>query len=1400
VADNVVAEVKIRVRPDTSRFGKDLKRQVKAKVDEVNAKNKFNVKVGLELDDNALKSKLKTTVEKAEKAAGSIEIKVDLDDTKSLDRGIARIKAELLALDESKTIKIDLDTAELESELAALEHRKRTIEFNTKLKGAGVSTLAKLTGARLVQANFKHFLDFFSNLDKKIPAITLLTLAIHGLSGAMIAATADAFSLARSLAQIGPGAVALPGLFGGIAVGLLGSALALRDFNKELPGVKSQLAGIRAEMSDAFWQRARQPMVEMFSVLLPKIQSGFTKTGTALGTFFGNLATSFKDAFDGNVLTRMFARLNSSIRIFAGYTEPIARLFRIFGDAGTKQLPDLARWTGDLVRKFANFMQNAERAGRITVWIETAKERISDLGRVLLNTGRLFRGLARAADNATPTDALDSLANGLDRIQKYVNSGGVQRRLTGLFKAAHVMMSNIAKQSGPAFSRFITTWTTHMTQTLPQVGRIIGKLLKAFFEFASDPAIQRGMTKLLDGIESGVNKLVPLTGILAEKSGAMMGKIGAMADLFGGVFAASVRTITPLLTVLLNVIAGLLEVLAHIPTPVLQVVIAFFAARKAMTLFNAATKLTGLGVLMPALTSASVGLRTFAQSGQKATLVTNGLKNSLAYLRANARTGAAAIGILGASLSATAGEADHGRKVIGNLMTDMGFGFAAGGPIGAAIGMVTALARSQEDLNEKFEQWLGLSGTVYDDDYGKKIMERAAAATKNYANQVDNLKNAMGSFQDRMNGQARFEAFTQLEQLLPGLSKKMNDLGVSERTLGLAAMGNKNAINQVMTAYNQAALSGDSMGTTSQGLADILNNVALRSQDATNQLRTQALVTQDLTGLMGKIPKNVYSYINLRGVEPTVRGIAKVAKKFPQINNKQLKAFIDVLGVDASVADIRRYMRQLKDAGKVKAPKPDIAGPVKKGADDAGKAAKTGGSKVVANLKQAINRPLLGFQAPLAPAVGKGITKAHAKAGEARGVGTYMASGVVVGINSGAGSVAAAGRAMIANALAQMRAAAKIKSPSRETMLIGKYLGEGLVIGLGRQKKKLLATAKSLISDLLKHGLSAKEAPEFQKRLNSLTSLLPHAMKGMSKAQVKALQGRRESLLKAISPEKKQLNKLYGEWSSVAGKIKGIVQSIFQQAASLRQTLFDSIKGLGDPTQLVGEGGTVTFAQITDNLTAAIEKAKRFAVAMAQLKAAGLNNTTLAQLVNAGPDAGLAAAEAIANAGKAQVKALNEQQAQVEKFANQAGIAVEDLFITNGMRMADGLLKGLRDKRKEIEQEMRHLAQVMVKTIKKELGIKSPSRVFKKIGTHVSEGLDSGIRSVDVEPPQIRGAIGLDVVDRRITASRAESSDDSASIHIDNLSIPLEDLEQLQELEDFLALLRVRSRQGAPAA
>jgi phage-related protein len=261
--------------------------------------------------------------------------------------------------------------------------------------------------------------------------------------------------------------------------------------------------------------------------------------------------------------------------------------------------------------------------------------------------------------------------------------------------------------------------------------------------------------------------------------------------------------------------------------------------------------------------------------------------------------------------------------------------------------------------------------------------------------------------------------------------------------------------------------------------------------------------------------------------------------------------------------------------------------------------------------------------------------------------------------------------------------------------------------------KVLLYNAGVVIIKGLIKGLESQYG-NVKKSLEGLTSLIGKAKlgKGLT-ARLKGDQAKLNSLLK-------DWQKLNDKLDAAKKNLADLKKAKSDYAASIAQKIVD------DANVTNMEGG---FSGILEQLKQSVDQAKHFADVLAKLKKLGLNQEIFDQLAQAGPEAGMAAAEAILGAGSAGVKQVNDLEKQLQDAAGKVGKTASEVMYDNGIHMAEGLVKGLESQADKIEKQMLKIADSMVAAIKKALGIHSPSRVLAKIGAYVGQGFRKGLAS-----------------------------------------------------------------------
>lgn len=178
---------------------------------------------------------------------------------------------------------------------------------------------------------------------------------------------------------------------------------------------------------------------------------------------------------------------------------------------------------------------------------------------------------------------------------------------------------------------------------------------------------------------------------------------------------------------------------------------------------------------------------------------------------------------------------------------------------------------------------------------------------------------------------------------------------------------------------------------------------------------------------------------------------------------------------------------------------------------------------------------------------------------------------------------------------------------------------------------------------------------------------------------------------------------------------KGIEGKLAAAQADVAKAQADLEKGL-------------TASDITGQMRDRLRAAQAFEADLETLRKRGLDDTLLEDFVRQGVDSAGEIARALAAGGKDAVAEANRLQAQLERLAKSSGKKWSSEFYDAGVEAAEGIVAGLEKSEKKLRKQFEKLAKDMVATVKKELGIKSPSTVFEHdVGDMVVAGLNKSL-------------------------------------------------------------------------
>lgn len=408
---------------------------------------------------------------------------------------------------------------------------------------------------------------------------------------------------------------------------------------------------------------------------------------------------------------------------------------------------------------------------------------------------------------------------------------------------------------------------------------------------------------------------------------------------------------------------------------------------------------------------------------------------------------------------------------------------------------------------------------------------------------------------------------------------------------------------------------------------------------------------------------------------------------------------------------------------------------------------------------------------------GKEVSK-EAKKGleetKTKNSGTNFVQGFIDGVNgkTNDGSLFASVSNLAGKAVKWLNEKLDEHSPSRITKKSGKYFTEGFAIGISSEIESVGKAVKNLADASLKTLTSAnktgnyesageKAIKAFESGVNKKTTKAEKAVESFVNKIVKKVNGKKKDSKATKAFEsfgKSMVDSFSSSFEKSADKMTSKVESKLNKLTSTFQTKYDAIKDLQSDleTRLKNTGELYTEdedGQITLlDLSQQTDKIEQFGSNLGKLKGK-LSKDLMAQIAAMDTEEGLKFTNQLLSISDADLKAYNAAYTQKLKastnvaktyYADQVS-ALKSQYSSKvkkemkslkkelsklGENAIEGFLKGFSSKDKETTKAVKSFTNSLVKKLKKELGIHSPSRVMRDmVGRFIPAGVAEGIKA-----------------------------------------------------------------------
>lgn len=769
-----------------------------------------------------------------------VELEADLD--LDMKRAEERIK-DFQKANDTFNMDVDLETAAARAHLAYFT-RPRTVDIFAEFKGtdlgkimSGMTTGA--TGVRGVQNEWQKLVNMFDKFDEVVPKWSLLGAVFASVGAGALNLSRTAGSAGASLVMMSKAALAAPGALLGLSAGYEVAYAAANKFGSYVDVSTTKLGGLHDKLADTFWKQAANPVTDMMNALGDsKYVENMNGVADAEGRIVANAA---RIVAQEPYVDRINSILGNTVKgvdaLDPGVQAVTASVVRL-GDRTSSYLPRMANYVSRNATLMAQWVDEAERTGKVTQAMEKAIEQGGYLMSSVKSAGGILKGTFGTL--AEGENGIEKFSDALSRADRAVNGVKFQTTLTA--------WADGAKQASGKFHdsfREIGDAAYELRDTTKQAFVDAGSMVSTGIGSVSSMLgkSKTGIADFSNGVSEGFQKVFRAVDSASPMFDSLLSMSGELSDTFGGTLGNTLKSAAPTIKVLADGASTMAQAFGKLPAPV-QAMVGMYATfgKAGISAYNSLKRgmlqniestlqyrktLSQLGITsQETAISMSELVRAMARlkSGQTAGVLTGEVSNirqmgsaadeTTAKLnRMNrAQAGGSAVAGVAAGAGSTGlvrgvGEAAEGAaRKTGLLKTALsGVVDFLGGPVGIAIGGVTtalSLAGSAiSSYNDAAAHTQSVNRTVADSfknvqsgaaDASTAVSKAKKTVSKNWADKDYGWKLPNGNAVEKL-----FSGVTKWVSPFKDSSKAADALGISVKQLNSAATGTNDAYDKM---------------------------------------------------------------------------------------------------------------------------------------------------------------------------------------------------------------------------------------------------------------------------------------------------------------------------------------------------------------------------------------------------------------------------------------------------------------------------------------------------------------------------------------------------------------------------------------------------------------------------
>ena len=502
-----------------------------------------------------------------------VELEADLD--LDMKRAEERIK-DFRKANDTFDMDVDLETAAARAHLAYFT-RPRTVDIFAEFKGtdlgkimSGMTTGA--TGIRGVQNQWQKLVNMFDKFDEVVPKWSLLGAVFASVGAGALNLSRTAGSAGASLVMMSKAALAAPGALLGVTAAFGVGYSAAKNYADYIDVSTTKLGGLQKKLSDSFWSEAKQPVIDMMNALGDsKSVENMNGVADAEGRIVANAARIVaQEPYVGRISSILGNTVKGVNALDPGVQAVTASVVRL-GDSTSSYLPRMANYVSRNATLMAQWVDEAERTGKVTQAMEKAIEQGGYLMSSVKSLGGILKGTFGTL--AEGENGIEKFSDALSRADRAVNGVKFQSTLTA--------WADGAKQASGKFHdsfREIGDAAYELRDTTKQVFVDAGSMVSAGIGSISSLAgrSKQGIADFSNGVSEGFQKVFHAVDSAAPMFDSLLSMVGQLSDTFGGTLANTLKSAAPTIKVLADGASAMSRAFGKLPAPV-QAMIGMYA-------------------------------------------------------------------------------------------------------------------------------------------------------------------------------------------------------------------------------------------------------------------------------------------------------------------------------------------------------------------------------------------------------------------------------------------------------------------------------------------------------------------------------------------------------------------------------------------------------------------------------------------------------------------------------------------------------------------------------------------------------------------------------------------------------------------------------------------------------